>query len=155
MNELRSQLRAVGRIGIVVSSYHERITSKLLDGALACCRDAGVAESAVDVVWVSGAFELGSVTAALAEQGRYTALVAIGVVIRGETPHFEFVAGETSRALGTVSTARALPVGFGLLTVDTMAQALERAGGSAGNKGYEAAEAAIRAADVIRQVRAS
>ncbi len=155
MNELRSQLRSAGRIGIVVSSYHERITAKLLEGALACCRDAGVADSAIDVVWVSGAFELGSVTAALAEQNRYAALVAIGVVIRGETPHFEFVAGETSRALGLVSTTRVLPVGFGLLTVDTMAQALERAGGSAGNKGYEAAEAAIRAADVIRQVRAS
>lgn len=144
----------MGRVGIAVSGYHERITSRLLEGAVGCCRSAGIADGDVTVVWVAGAFELGSVTAAMARSGRYAALVALGVVVRGETPHFDFVAGETTRALGTVAVTQPIPVGFGLLTVDTMAQALERAGGSAGNKGQEAAEAAIRAADVIRRLGA-
>ncbi len=153
MAEYAGALAPVGRIGIVVSRYHERVTGRLLDGAVRCCREAGIADSAVDVVWVSGAFELGAAAAALAETGRYAALVALGAVIRGETPHFDYVAGEAARALGTLSVSRALPVGFGLLTVESMQQAMERAGGAAGNKGYEAAEAAIRTADVIRQVR--
>lgn len=152
MTDIRGQLAAAGRVGIVVSQYHERITARLLDGALACCQAAGLSREAVDVVWVPGAFELGSATAALAARGGYTALVALGAVVRGETPHFEYVAGETTRALGSVAERHGLPVGFGLLTVDTMAQAIDRAGGSAGNKGYEAAEAAIRTADALRQL---
>ncbi len=143
----------MGRIGIIVSAYHERITGKLLEGAKACCRAAGIGDDQVDVVWVPGAFELGIMTATLARDSRYSALVALGVVVRGETPHFEFVAGESSRALGAVA-ATGRPVGFGLLTTDTMAQAEARAGGAAGNKGYEAAEAAIRVADAIAQLKA-
>lgn len=153
MAEYTGNLCAVGPIGIVVSRYHERVTGRLLEGALECCRQAGIGADAVDVAWVAGAFELGSVTAALAATGRYAALIALGAVVRGETPHFEYVAGETAAALGAVARERALPVGFGLLTVDTLDQALERAGGTAGNKGFEAAEAAIRAAHVIHQVR--
>ncbi|MGE0441043.1 MAG: 6,7-dimethyl-8-ribityllumazine synthase [Gemmatimonadales bacterium] len=152
MTEFRGRLAAVGRIGIVVSAYHERITGALLEGALACCREAGVASDDIDVVWVAGAFELGSVAAAMARQRDYAALVALGVVIRGETPHFDYVAGETTRMLGRIATELGLPVGFGLLTVDTLAQATDRAGGAAGNKGREAAEAAIRAADVIQRL---
>jgi 6,7-dimethyl-8-ribityllumazine synthase len=149
--EYSGQLAAVQRIGIVVSRYHERITSRLLDGALECCREAGIAPEAVDVLWVPGAFELGSALAALAKSGRYGALVALGVVVRGETPHFDYVAGEAARAIGTLATDHALPIGFGLLTVDTIEQAVARAGGTAGNKGHEATEAAIRTADVIRR----
>lgn len=152
MNEYRGRLSPVGRVGIAVSEYHERVTAALLEGALAACREAGMGDDAVDVVWVAGAFELGSVVAAMARQRDYAAIVALGVVIRGETPHFDYVAGETTRMLGALSAERGLPVGFGLLTVDTMAQATDRAGGSAGNKGREAAEAAIRAADVIRRL---
>jgi len=151
--DITGQLTPVGRIGIVVSRYHERITTRLLEGARRCLDQAGIAGADVDVVWVSGAFELGSAAAALAGTGRYAALVALGVVVRGETPHFDFVAGEASRALGTLATRHALPIGFGLLTVDTMEQALARAGGTAGDKGFEAAEAAIRTADAIRRVR--
>ena len=143
-------LRAFGRIGILVSRFHEQVTSRLLQGALRCCRDAGLAEEAVDVVWVPGAFELGSVASAMAETRRYSALVALGAVIRGETAHFEYVAGEAARAIGTLATRYALPIGFGVLTTDTLEQALDRAGGSGGDKGYEAAEAAIRTAEVIR-----
>ena len=148
----RGQLRAVGTIGIIVSAYHERVTTRLLDGALATCAEAGIPADRLDVVWVPGAFELGVAAAALARSGRYVALVALGVVIRGDTPHFDFVAGETSRALGETARATGIPVGFGLLTVDTASQAADRAGGVAGNKGAEAAEAAIRTADVLQYV---
>jgi 6,7-dimethyl-8-ribityllumazine synthase len=149
--EVRGRLQPVGRIGIVVSGYHERITSKLLEGALTACRTAGIGPDHTDVVWVAGAFELGTMVGAMARTGRYAALVALGVVVRGETPHFDFVAGEASRAIATVSL-QGPPVGFGLLTVDTMVQAEARSGGAAGNKGTEAAEAAIRAADAVAQL---
>ena len=153
MAEISGQLAPVGRIGIVVSRYHERITTRLLDGARRCLTQAGIADTDVDVVWVPGAFELGSAAAALAGTGRYAALVALGVVVRGETPHFDYVAGEASRALGTLASTHALPIGFGLLTVDTFEQALARAGGAVGDKGFEAADAAVRTADALRQIR--
>ena len=155
MAEFSGRLRAVGRVAILVSRYNEIVTSKLLQGALDCCREAGLAADCVDVVWVAGAFELGAAAAAAAATRRYACLVALGTVIRGETPHFEFVAGEAIRSLGEVATRAALPVGFGVLTVDTMEQALARAGGAAGNKGHEAAVAAITMADVIAQMRAA
>ena len=153
MPDLAFRLRAVGRVAILVSRYNELITSRLLEGALACCAEAGVARSEVDVVWVPGAFELPVAAAAAAGTRRYACLVALGAVIRGDTPHFEYVAGEAARGLNTVAVQHGLPVGFGVLTVDTMQQAADRAGGSAGNKGHEAAAAALQAADVIAQLR--
>jgi 6,7-dimethyl-8-ribityllumazine synthase len=153
LSEYDGQLRPVGRVAIIVSKYNELVTAKLLAGARASAERAGIPADQVDVVWVAGAFELGAATMAAARSGRYAALVALGAVIRGETPHFEFVAGETSRMLGSVVIETGVPVGFGLLTTDDQAQALARAGGAAGNKGDEAAEAAIRAADVMRQLR--
>ncbi len=152
MPQYRGQLRAVGAIAIVVSAYHERVTSRLLEGALSICTGAGIPADQLDVVWVPGAFELGVTTAVLARSGRYAALVALGAVIRGETPHFDFVAGETARSLSETARATGVPVGFGLLTVDTASQAADRAGGPAGNKGAEAAEAALRTADVLHQL---
>ena len=153
MSEYDGQLRPVGRVAIIVSRYNEMVTAKLLAGARECCRAARLPDDQVDVVWVPGAFELGIAAAAAARSGRYAALVALGAVIRGETPHFDFVAGETSRQLGQVVVETTVPVGFGLLTTEDLAQALARAGGEAGNKGYEACEAALRAADVVRQLR--
>lgn len=150
MPTLEGQLTATGRIAILVSRYHERITTRLLEGALAVCQEAGLPEDAIDILWVSGAFELGVTAAAAAHADRYVALVALGVVIRGETPHFDIVAGETAAALGRIATETLIPVGLGLLTCDTMAQATARAGGDAGNKGREAAEAALRTADLLR-----
>jgi len=144
----------VGRVAILASRYNELITTRLLEGALACCREAGVPAEQVDVVWVPGAFELPVAAAAAAGTKRYACLVALGAVIRGDTPHFDYVAGEAARGLNAVAVAHALPVGFGVLTVDTMQQAVDRAGGSAGNKGHEAAAAALQAADVIAQLRA-
>jgi 6,7-dimethyl-8-ribityllumazine synthase len=149
-----SRLRSSGRVAILVSRYNELITTKLLDGALACLDEAGVPRQAVDVVWLPGAFELPAAAAAAAESGRYACLVALGAVVRGETPHFEYVAGAAAHGLAEVSTRYALPVGFGVLTVDTLQQAMDRAGGTAGNKGHEAATAALGAADAIAQLRA-
>jgi 6,7-dimethyl-8-ribityllumazine synthase len=141
-------------VAILVSRYNEAVTRRLLEGALACCDEAGLRDDAVDVVWVPGAFELPAAAAAAAATGAYACLVALGVVVRGETPHFDYVAGEASRGLAGVAVAHRMPVGFGVLTTDTMEQALARAGGAAGNKGHEAAAAAIQAADVIAQLRA-
>ncbi|MGN6390953.1 MAG: 6,7-dimethyl-8-ribityllumazine synthase [Gemmatimonadales bacterium] len=142
-------------MAILVSRYNELITRRLLEGALACCDEAGVARGDVDVIWVPGAFELPVTAAAAAGTRRYACLVAIGAVVRGDTPHFEYVAGEAARGLNAVAMTHGLPVGFGVLTVDTMQQALDRAGGGAGNKGHEAAAAALGAADVIAQLRAT
>jgi 6,7-dimethyl-8-ribityllumazine synthase len=152
--DFSGRLRAPGRVAILVSRYNELITTKLLEGALACCREAGVARDSIDVVWVPGAFELPVAAAVAAESRAYQCLIALGAVIRGETPHFDYVAGEAARGLREVAVEHRLPVGFGVLTVETLQQANERAGGSAGNKGHEAAEAALRTADVLAQLRA-
>ena len=153
MPEISGRLGPVGRVAILVSRYNELVTTKLLAGARACCKDARIADRHIDVQWTAGAFELPVFAEEAARSGQYACLVALGAVVRGETPHFDFVAGETARGLGAVARAHVIPVGFGLLTVDTMEQALERAGGSAGNKGYEAAEAAITAADALARMR--
>jgi 6,7-dimethyl-8-ribityllumazine synthase len=152
--DFSGRLRASGRVAILVSRYNELITSKLLDGALACCTEAGVGRDAIDVVWLPGAFELPAAAAAAAQSQVYSCLIVLGAVIRGDTPHFEYVAGQAAQGLRDVSVRHQLPVGFGVLTVDTMQQAVDRAGGSAGNKGYEAAAAALRTADVLGQLRA-
>jgi 6,7-dimethyl-8-ribityllumazine synthase len=142
-------------VAILVSRYNELVTTRLLEGARACCREAGLDESQVDVVWTPGAFELPAAAAAAAESGRYVAIVALGAVVRGDTPHFDFVAGEAARGLGDVAVRYRMAVAFGVLTVDTMQQALDRAGGTAGNKGFEAAAAAIETADVIGRLRSA
>jgi 6,7-dimethyl-8-ribityllumazine synthase len=153
MTQIQGELRPTGPVLVVISRYNERITTRLLDGALRCCRDAGLEEGAIDVIWVAGAFDLGAAAAAAAATGRYAAIIALGAVIRGETPHFEYVAGEAARGCGRVAVQYRIPVAFGVLTTDTAEQALARAGGEAGNKGYEAADAAIRTADALAQLR--
>jgi len=153
MPDFAGRARSRGRVAVLVSRYNELVTTRLLEGARAALRDAGVPAEAVDVVWVPGAFELPAAAAAAAATNRYACLVALGAVIRGDTPHFDYVAGEATRGLGDVAVRHALPVGFGVLTVDSMQQATDRAGGAAGNKGYEAAEAALATADVIAQLR--
>jgi 6,7-dimethyl-8-ribityllumazine synthase len=152
--EFSFRLRPAGRVAILVSRYNEVITTKLLDGALACCRENQIDPEQIDVIWVPGAFELPAAASAAAATTRYACLVALGAVIRGATPHFEYVAGEAARGLNQVAVTYGVPVGFGVLTVDDMGQAMERAGGGAGNKGHEAAAAALGTADVIAQLRA-
>ena len=154
MTEIRGLPRAPAtrRVALVVSRYHELITGQLLAGARRCCREHGVPDAAVDVLWAPGAFELPVVAEVAAASGRYGAIVALGCVIRGETPHFDYVAGEAARGLGAVARAHRMAVGFGVLTVENEDQARARAGGAAGNKGFEAAEAALATADLLAQL---
>jgi 6,7-dimethyl-8-ribityllumazine synthase len=151
MTEFDGRLVAAGRVALVVSRYHERITSRLLQGAREVCREAGLTDDQVDVLRVPGAFELGVTVTAAAHSGHYSAIVALGAVVRGETPHFEYIARETAAALGRAATDSLIPIGFGVLTCDTMDQAMARAGGTSGNKGRDAAEAALRTADLIHR----
>jgi len=139
-------------VAVVVARYNEIVTGRLLEGARQCLREKGVPEAQVDVVWVPGAFELPVAAETAAASGRYGAIVALGCVIRGETPHFEYVAGEAARGLGNVALAHRLAVGFGVLTTESLEQAMARAGGAAGNEGYEAAAAALTTADVLAQL---
>lgn len=138
-----------GRIVVVVSRFNESVTQRLLRGALDTLAGAGFSEDVVDVVWVPGAFELPvAVSRALATE-RYRAAVALGAVIRGETPHFDYICAGTAQGLAETARETGIPVGFGVLTCDTMAQALARAGGEAGNKGSDAATAAVETADAL------
>ena len=138
-----------GRVAVVVSRYNEVITQKLLTGARSRLSERGVKDAAIDIVWVPGAFELPLAAAAAAASGRYRLIIALGCVIRGETAHFDYVAGEAARGLQTVALTYRIPVGFGVLTTETFAQAEERAGGEAGNKGYEAADAALQMLEAL------
>jgi 6,7-dimethyl-8-ribityllumazine synthase len=141
-------------VAIVVSRFNESVTRRLVDGAIdALTRHGGVREN-IDVVWVPGAWELPGAARALLATERYDAIVALGAVIRGETPHFDFVAGEASRGLAEAGADFDVPIGFGLLTTDTMEQAEERAGGTHGNKGWDAALAALEMVDLFERLRA-
>ena len=140
------------RFAIVASRFNEPITTKLLAGALDALKRHGAAPDEVDVVWVPGAWELPMAARRLLATDRYDALVAVGAVVRGETPHFDYVAGEASRGLAQASADYDRPIGFGLLTCDTMEQAEERAGGGHGNKGWDAALAALEMADLLSRI---
>lgn len=141
------------RVGIALARFNQAVTERLLAGALEALREHGVADDAVDVVSVPGAFELPMAAQRLAMSGRYDALIGLGAVIRGETPHFHFVASEAATGLGAVARRYDLPVAFGVLTTDTVDQALARAGGAVGNKGYEAAVTALEMVRVLRIVQ--
>jgi 6,7-dimethyl-8-ribityllumazine synthase len=137
------------RIALVVSRYNETVTRRLLAGAEQCLRERRVPAARVDVVWGAGAWELPVLARGLAARGRHAAVVALGAVIRGETAHFEIIAAESARGLMAVAVQYGVPVGFGVLTCDTLEQALARSGGEAGNKGYEAVAAALDAAAAL------
>jgi 6,7-dimethyl-8-ribityllumazine synthase len=141
------------RIGIALARFNRAVTDRLLSGALEALTAHGVADDAIDVASVPGAFELPLCAQRLATSGRYDALVCLGAVVRGETPHFDFVSGEAATGIGEVARRHDLPVAFGVLTTDTMAQALARAGGEAGNKGYDAALTALEMVQVFRALQ--
>ena len=134
------------RVGVVVARFNEMITSKLAEGAKAGLAAHGVAEDAVDIAWVPGAFEIPLVAQRMAASGRYDAIVCLGAVIRGDTTHFELVANEAARGIADVARETGVPVIFEVLATDTLAQAESRAGGAHGNKGWEAAESALEMA---------
>lgn len=142
------------RVAIVVSRFNEIVTEPLLRGARATAHDLGIAEDALDVVRVPGAFELPQAARRLAGIGGYDAIVCLGAVVRGETPHFDYICSEAARGATLVSQEFNLPVTFGVLTCDTMEQARARAGGSGGNKGDEAMRAAVETANVFRAISA-
>ena len=142
------------RCAVVVSRFNETITQRLLEGALDALVRHGVTFDDVDVFWVPGAWELPAAARRVAASERYDALVALGAVIRGDTPHFDYVAGEASRGLSLASADFDLPIAFGVLTCDTMAQAEARAGGEHGNKGWDAALAALEMADLFDRLDA-
>lgn len=150
-------MRAQGtgvRVAIVASRFNEVAVEKLVAGARAALLEHGVAEDAIDLVSVPGAWELPLAADRAATSGRYAAIVALGCVVRGETPHFDFVAGEAARGLGAVARERGVPVGFGVLTTDTPEQAMQRAGGRHGNHGYDAARAALEMATLLTRMGA-
>ena len=136
---------APARIAVVASRYNENVTRRLLAGAEQCLRERGIPAERVDVRWVAGAWELPVLARGLLERGGYQAVVALGAVIRGETAHFEIIAGESARGLMALTVRYGVPVGFGVLTCEKLEQALERAG----NKGYEATAAALDAAAAL------
>lgn len=137
------------RIVIVASRFNEHITQKLADGALACCLKHGGRLEDVDQIWVPGAWELPPAVMKALQTERYDCVIAVGAVIRGETPHFDFVAGEANRGLALLQGEFGVPIGLGLLTTDTLQQAEDRAGGVHGNKGWDAALAALEMADLF------
>jgi 6,7-dimethyl-8-ribityllumazine synthase len=137
------------RFAIVASRFNQEVVEKLLDGALETLVDKGVALDDIDVVWVPGAWELPIAARRLLSSDRYSGIVAVGAVLRGDTPHFEYVSSECARGLAQASAEFDVPIGFGVLTTDNDAQAEARAGGEMGNKGHEAAMAALEMADLF------
>jgi 6,7-dimethyl-8-ribityllumazine synthase len=137
------------RIAVIVARFHEHVTANLLEGALAGLRSHGVADEAVDVAWVPGAFEIALVAKRMASTRAYDAVICLGVIVRGETAHFDLIAAEAARGAAEVGRETGVPVIFEVLATETLAQAEARAGGSHGNKGWDAAEAALEMADVL------
>jgi 6,7-dimethyl-8-ribityllumazine synthase len=140
------------RIAVVAARYNELVTSRLVEGARAGLAHHGVPEGAVTVAWVPGAFEIPLVAQRLAGSGRFDAVICLGAVIRGETAHFDLVAGEAARGIGDVSRSTGVPCIFEVLATDTLDQAEARAGGIHGNKGWEAATAALEMASLVERV---
>jgi len=141
------------RVGIVCSRFNEFIVNALLEGAMRGLVASGVSEQDVDIAWVPGAFEIPIATKAMAASGRYDTLVTLGAVIRGETAHFEYVAGPVADSIAQIQLETGMPIGFAVLTVENVEQAVERSGPGAGNKGEEAAIGAIEMANVLKALR--
>jgi 6,7-dimethyl-8-ribityllumazine synthase len=153
MKVFEGKLIAEGlRFAIVVSRFNDFIGERLLGGALDALMRSGAREQDVEVFKVPGAFEIPLVAKKLARSGRYNAVICLGAVIRGATPHFDYVANEVSKGIATVSLETGVPVTFGVLTTDNLEQAIERAGSKAGNKGWDAAIAAIEMANLLKQI---
>lgn len=151
--EIRGSHEGTGRrFGLVASSFNQSYVERLLEGALECLVSHGVASGDIEVVRVPGAWEIGQALEVMAQSTSYDALIALGVVIRGETPHFDYICAECSRAVGEVARRRGLPVTFGVLTCDDADQAAARSGGRAGNKGTEAALAALEMVSVMERL---
>lgn len=139
------------KIGIVVGRFNEFITSKLLGAAEDACIRHGLAEDDIDLAWVPGAFEIPMIAKKMADSGKYDAVITLGTVIRGATPHFDYVCSETAKGVAAAGMQSGVPVIFGVLTTDSIEQSIERAGTKAGNKGWDAAMSAIEMANLNKQ----
>lgn len=152
-NTIEGKLISVDKkYGVIVSRFNEFITSKLLGGALDALTRHGVKDEDVTIVWTPGSFEIPVVAKRMAESGKYDAVIALGAVIRGGTPHFDYVASEVSKGVAQAALSTGVPVLFGVLTTDNIEQAIERAGAKSGNKGFNAALAAIEMVNVMEQL---
>lgn len=140
------------KVGIVAARFNEFITSKLVGGALDGLKRENVKDEDIDVAWVPGAFEIPLIASKMAKSKKYDAIICVGAVIRGSTSHYDYVCSEVSKGIAQVSLANDLPVMFGVLTTDTIEQAIERAGTKAGNKGFECAQGAIEMVNLIREI---
>ncbi|MFX0549755.1 6,7-dimethyl-8-ribityllumazine synthase [Hathewaya histolytica] len=140
------------KVGIVVGRFNEFISSKLLGGALDGLKRHGVNSNNIEIAWVPGAFEIPLVAKKMVKEDRYDAVICLGAVIKGSTPHFDYVCAEASKGIAAISLASEKPVVFGVLTTDTIEQAIERAGTKAGNKGYDAAVTAIEMVNLLKQL---
>ena len=140
------------RFAVVVSRFNEFITRKLLEGAQDALLRHGVEEGDIDVAWVPGSFEIPLIAKSLAQAKRYDAVICLGAVIRGATPHFEYIAAEVTKGIAKVGLDTGLPISYGVITADTLEQAIERAGTKAGNKGFAAAVDAIEMANLLRAI---
>jgi 6,7-dimethyl-8-ribityllumazine synthase len=153
MKVIEGELQAKGlRFGIIVSRFNDFITAKLLDGALDALRRHGADDKDIEVVKVPGSFEIPVVAKKLAAKGVYSAIICLGTVIRGATPHFEYVSAEVSKGVASASMETGVPIAFGIITSDTIEQAVERAGTKSGNKGWDAAITAIEMAQVMKKL---
>jgi len=140
------------RFGVVVSRFNEFITTRLLEGAKDALLRHGVKEGDIDVAWTPGSFEIPLIARKMAEMGRYAAIICLGAVIRGGTPHFEYIATEVSKGIAQVGLETGLPVLYGVVTADTLEQAIERAGTKMGNAGFQAAMSAIEMANLVKTI---
>jgi len=140
------------RFGIILSRFNEFITQKLLEGALDALKRHEVAEENIEVFWVPGSFEIPSLAARLIKEKRFDALICLGVIIRGDTSHFELISNQVSRGISTLSLKADIPLIFGIITADTLEQAIERAGTKMGNKGWSAAISAMEMADLYKKI---
>ncbi|MCC3373464.1 6,7-dimethyl-8-ribityllumazine synthase [Cohnella sp. REN36] len=141
------------KYGVVVGRFNEFISSKLLSGALDAFKRHGAEDNEVEIAWVPGAFEIPLIAQKMAESGKYDAVITLGAVIRGSTPHFDYVCNEAAKGVAAVGLKTGVPTIFGVLTVDSIEQAIERAGTKAGNKGWEAAATAIEMANLTRALK--
>jgi 6,7-dimethyl-8-ribityllumazine synthase len=152
-NTFEGKLLAEGlRFGLVASRFNEMIVRRLVSGAMDALQRHGAAEEDIDLAWVPGAFELPLIAQRMAQSGRYDAVICLGAVIRGATPHFEYVAAEASKGIAKVGLDAGLPVIYGVLTADTIEQAIERAGTKAGNRGVDAAVSAIEMVNLMKSL---
>jgi len=153
VNTIQGNLNSAGlRFALVVSRFNELVTSRLLDGALDALRRTGASDSDLLVVRVPGSFEIPLVGRRLAKQGKYDAIICLGTVIQGDTPHYEYISNEVTKGIAAVSLETGVPLAYGVLTADTVDQAIDRAGLKSGNKGFEAAMSAIEMANVVKQL---